>query len=58
MKTIKERIDAAWESRKLKTDWLGLESVLRDILRKAAPTPELRTIDEAIAAFTGRGLTY
>ena len=58
--TITERIDAAWHERSPDgVEWLGLEDILRRILKKASAeeqnSPTLRLIDEALAAFTRRG---
>jgi hypothetical protein len=56
---ITKRINRAWRASDQKIDWLGLETTLRLIVRDASPpTPELRQIDEAIAAFTRRGNEY
>lgn len=56
--TINERIDALWDRPDRKLDWLVLESLLRDILKQHVPSPALRQIDEAVAAFTRRGSVY
>ena len=66
MATTHERIESAWGN--LSVDYAGLEDVLRQILReyyenvdnriiakRKSPYLTLDLIDEAIAAFTGRG---
>ena len=56
---ITRRINRAWRATDQKIDWLGLENTLRLILKEASlRTPELRQVDEAIAAFTRRGNEY
>lgn len=56
---ITKRINRAWDATDRKLDWLGLETTLRLILSEASQrTPELRQIDEAVAAFTRRGNVY
>ena len=56
---ITRRINRAWRATDQKIDWLGLETTLRLILRDASlRTPELRQVDEAVAAFTRRGNEY
>lgn len=54
--TFRERIDAKWNNRTLKMDWLGLEQLLRDIL-DSDETCEYKLLysREALAAYTGRG---
>ncbi len=50
------RINAAWESKSMKMDWLGLEVLLRDILSSGLEASEkVELAKEAIAAFTKRG---
>ena len=57
--SITERIDVLWDRPSCeKLDWLELEQLLQDILRSYEPTPALREVDEAIAAFTRRGSVY
>jgi len=58
--TSRARIDEAWETNALRTDWSGLEDVLRLILvcyREGLLNPyeALARTDEAVAAFTKRG---
>ena len=56
---ITRRINRAWRATDQKIDWLGLETTLRLILSEASlRTPELRQVDEAVAAFTRRGNVY
>ena len=56
---ITRRINRAWRSEDQAIDWLGLENTLRLILKEAClRTPELRQVDEAVAAFTRRGNEY
>lgn len=57
-KSIRDRIEAHWDAKSMKMDWLGLEQILQDILREANPTPTLLLIDEAIGAYTRRGQVY
>ena len=57
---IEARIDAQWDnlehSRSHKMDWLGLETILRDILSSGMDdTEKVIASREAIAAWTGRG---
>ena len=54
---IKAKIEIVWDFSPIKTDWLGLEHCLRSILREKtiSPTDALLLIDDAIAAYTGRG---
>ena len=56
MPTIEERLRIVWESRAVKVDWLGMEQIIRDILKSdALPEKKLAQIDETIAAYTRRG---
>ena len=50
-------LDKVWVSNSTKTDWLGLESMLRAILvdQSMEQGTALLLIDEAVAAYTGRG---
>lgn len=58
---IEDRINAQWDriekSRSLKMDWLGLETILRDVLSDTvlSDTEKVIASKEAIAAWTGRG---
>ncbi len=62
VKEIESRIEAEWDRMPHRViDWVQMETVIRSILWRRAedeiPDPEaLRLIDEAIAAYTGRGL--
>lgn len=63
-------IDAEWNNKSISLDWLGMESVVREILRNAIkeePMDDLNRdqlqaiiykIDDAVAAFTKRGTVY
>ncbi len=68
LQELRARIGAQWDARgRPKMDWLGLEDVLRDILRaykEGDPGPgetqtsagqALALVDEALAAWTKRG---
>lgn len=50
-------IDKQWSSNGILTDWLGLESILRDILSSRAldDTQRVALCRDAVAAFTRRG---
>jgi hypothetical protein len=56
-----ERVEAQWGSRTPKMDWLGMETALRDFLRRSREHPELGVdhvragMSEIIAAWTRRG---
>jgi hypothetical protein len=54
---INAAINKAWKSKKINVDWLGYESVIRDILscQQLSDPEKLDRIREATAAFTGRG---
>jgi len=57
--TIRERLDNQWDQNADLVNWLGLEQIIRDIIKDAikdkAITSELKLIDEALGAYTGRG---
>lgn len=58
--SLSARIDTQWNlpaSRRIKTDWLALETIQRDILECDMPhRDKLRLLAEAIGAWTGRGI--
>ena len=51
--TVDAAINAEWDRKgHKKTDWLGMETILRAAVKGRMP---IETLDEIIAAFTGRG---
>ena len=55
-----QAIRAASESRSFKIDWMGLENTLREILLQSPAKDRnttVRLIDDALAAFTKRGIS-
>lgn len=55
--TLQDRIKLAWESRSIKMDWLGLETLIRDVydLENVSSDFKLELIRDALAAYTKRG---
>lgn len=53
---FQKRIDDAWDTKAIKIDWLGLETLLRDILSSdLVDSEKVKLSQEAISAFTRRG---
>jgi hypothetical protein len=54
---ITAAIEAAWQTTAIKTDWLGLEAVLRATVDNptANDARKVNLVREAVAAFTRRG---
>jgi hypothetical protein len=48
---IADAVNAAWENKASKMDWLGLENTLREYVRVTGN----EEVDEIVAAFTKRG---
>ena len=57
---VKAQIELQWDKTPVKTDWIDMEACLRSILREnhvktINDATTVYLMDEAIAAFTGRG---